>query len=805
MQDLRHSFRRLIRTPGFSALAIATLALGIGASTAIFSIVEGVLLRPLDYRAPGQLVWLRETTPSFGQAPLPINASHFLTWRERATSFAALSVLDHGSAALTGSDRPEQLALAGVSANFFELLGVSPALGRSFFTEEETAGRNRVLVISDALWRRVFAADPAIVGRTISLDHEPHTIVGVLPARFQHPHVTARGIGSVGAPNPDLFRPKVFSAEELKERFGRHNYGTIGRLKPAVTVEAAEAELNEIGAQIVREIGMNNTILRALVLPLHEAVVGQSRTGLLVLFAAVTSVLLIACVNLTNFLFAQAERRRQESAVRQALGASRGRLVRQALTDTLLVAGIGGVLGIGLAWAGLGLLLRVAPGDLPRLDEVRLDGGVLGFAIGLSLFTGLLFGVAPAWRLARTDPQQALAAGSRALAGGGGRRLSSVLVAAEVALSLVLLTTAALLAGSFARLLQTDKGFHAPNVLSAEVAIPVAKYREPAQRIAFFEQVVERLGSMPGVRSATMINSLPLQGETWVDKAAVAGDPRPLAEKTDTNVRFITGAYFEMLDIPLRAGRTFAPADRQKKVTIISETLAERLWPGENPIGRRLERWAGDEFEVIGVAGDVRPAPHRAPVPTMYRGYWDWPPRRMLVVVRTVGDPRAAAGMIRAAVRDIDADVPVPVLRTMDDVLSASVAQQRFQVMLAATFAGAALLLTALGIYGVVAYSVTRRRKEFGIRMAFGAAPAAVQCLLLRQSLAPVLAGLVGGIAAALAVARVLQSLLYETRATDPLVLATVSLALVVVAAVACYLPGRQSTRIDPVESLRAE
>lgn len=805
MLSLRHAFRRLSKTPAFTALAVLTLALGIGASTAIFSIVNGVLLQPLAYREPGQLVWLRESTPTFGAAPLPINAYHFLAWRERATSFAALSILDANAVTLTGLDRPEQLGLASVSSGYFELLGVAPALGRAFAPEEAAAGRNRVVVISDALWRRDFAADSAILGRSILVDHEPHVVIGVLPASYRHPHMTGSAIGSPGPANPDLFRPKVFAADELREKFGRHNYGAIGRLKPGVTLDQATAELNQIGAGLVAEAAIPNGVLRGIVLPLQEAIVGHSRRGLWVLFAAVTSVLLIACVNLTNFLLAQAESRKPEAAVRQALGASRGQLMRQALTETLLVAGLGGVLGVLTAKLGLMLLLAHAPANLPRLGEVQLDSTVLLFALGVSLATGLLFGLAPAWRLARSDPQQALSSGARTVAGASGRRLSHTLIAFEVAASVVLLVTAALLAGSFARLLRAEKGFHAPAVLSATVTIPHATYSKPEQRLAFFENLLTALSVAPGVSDAAMINALPLQGETWVDKAAVAGDPRPLEEKTNANVRFINGSYFQTLGIPLRAGRVFALSDRSRRVAVISESLAQALWPGQDPIGRRLERNPGDEFEVVGVAGDVRVAAHRAPVPTMYRPYWDWPPHRMVIAVRAVGDPRSAAGALRDAIRALDRDVPIPAMHTMDDVMSDSVSSQRFQLLLAGVFAGAALLLTALGIYGAVAYSVSRRRKELGIRMAFGAPPSAVKRLVLRQGLAPVLFGLGVGTFAALATGRVLSSLLYETHASDPLALGSVAVLLTTVAALACYLPSRHATRIDPVESLRAE
>lgn len=805
LTDFRFAFRQLRKSPGFTLVAVLTLALGIGACTAIFSVVNGVLLRPLAFRQPQQLVWLRETMPAYGPQALPVNARHFLAWRERATSFDGLSIVEPRTAILTGVSQPEQLGLIGVSANCFELLGTPPALGRSFLPEEETDGHQRVVVISDALWRRDFAADPALVGRAILLDGAPHTVIGVLPADFHFPQTHELSGGS-GPANPDVFRPKVFSSGDLLDLLGRHNYGTIARLKPGVTAVDAETELNGLANQIVREAGRPDAILRANVVPLQEAIVGQSRRGLLVLFAAVTSVLLIACVNLMNLLLARAERRQHESAVRQALGASRAQLLRAALAETMIIAVTGGLLGVALAHDGLALLLKLAPADLPRLADVHVDPGVLFFALIVTLATGLLFGVAPAWRLACSDPQQALSAGGRSLTGGvRTRRWSNTLVATEVALSVVLLALAALLGGSFARLLRAEQGFRAPTVLSAKVVIPSAKYSEPAQRLAFFEQVVDRLAATPGITAAAVVNTLPLQGENWVDRAAVPGDLRPDGGNPGVNVRFISPAYFQTMGLPLRAGRAFDARDHGRKVMIISEQVARLLWPGQDPVGRRLERIAGEEYEVIGVASDVRASADRAPVPTVYRPHWDWPMLGMNLVAQAAGDARAAGGAIRAAIQSVDRDVPIPAFHTMDDILGGSVAQQRFQMLLAGVFAAAALLLTALGIYGVVSYSVARQQKEIGVRIAFGATSSAIHAHVLRHGMRPVLFGLVAGLATALAGGRVLNSLLFETHASNPATLAAVAAVITLIALAACYLPSRRATKVDPIEALRAE
>lgn len=805
MNEFRVAFRRLTKTPGFTSVAILTLGLGIGASTAIFSIVNGVLLRPLGYAEPDRLVFLRESTPSFGREPIPVSANHFRTWQERAGSFTLLSVIESRIASLTGSEQPELVEAANVSAGFFAVLGTPLTHGRGFLPEEETAGREKVVVITAALRQRHFGVEPDVIGRTLLLDREPHTVVGVLPAGFQFPQTRTR-IGGAATAGPEVFKPKVFSDRELRETIGSHNYGVIGRLRPGVSAAAAQTELNEIGLQIARDAGQPGTILRADVTPLHEAMVGRSRRGLLVLFAAVASVLLIACVNLMNFLLAQAERRQAEAAVRQALGASRGHLIRGALTEAMLVAIAGGALGVALAYAGLALLLQHAPADLPRVHEVRIDSGVLLFALGSSFLTGLLFGLAPAWRLARSDPQQALSAANRTLASGkNSRRWTDLLVTTEVTLSVVLLAVAALFGGSFVRLLRTEQGFRAPTVLSASLVIPYAAYTTPEQRFAFFEHVVERLAATPGITGAAMVNTLPLQGENWVDKAAVAGDPRPMAEKPNANVRFISPDYFHTMGLPLRAGRAFDERDRGRKVMIISETLAQLLWPGQDPLGRRIDRWINDEFEVIGVAADVRTSADRAPVPTVYRQHRDWPPLRMIIVARAADDAYSAAGAFRAAIQSVDANVPIPALHSMDEILDQSLAQQRFQLLLVAVFAGSALLLTILGIYGVVAYAIARRQKELGIRIALGATPAAVRALVMRRGMRPVVLGLTAGLALTLAGGRVIDSLLFETRTTDPALLAAVAGLLTLSALAACHLPGRRASRVDPIEALRAE
>jgi len=805
--DLRQATRTLWREPGFAAVSVLTLALGIGANTAIFSIVNGVLLRPLEYREPERLMALREVFPAMAQTypTIPVSACHFTEWRNRSSSFESLSLLDPAVGNLTGSGEPERLEVIRVSANLFDTLGVRPRWGRGFLPGEDQWGRDRVVVISESLWRRRFHADPALIGRTVTLDGENHVVVGVLAAGFRFPAAPSSTIGHAVAIHPDIYKPKAFPQDELAELIGMFNYDVIGRLKPGVSREQAVAELNVLVAQIVKRSG-EKIEMRAVAIPLRDSIVGASRRGLLVLLGAVGSVLLIVCLNLANLALARAERRGRESAIRTALGASRGRLVPHALIESLLIALVGGVLGVAVASAGLGALVASAPVEIPRLESVTLDARVFGFALAITALTGILFGLAPAWRAASADPQQALKAGGRtASVGSGAARLRGALVAAEVGLGTVLLVTATLLMGSFTRLMRADKGFQAPAVLAADVSIPWSKYSQSEQRNAFHDRVLAQLRSQAGVRLAAISTALPLQGETWVDSAVVPGDSRPMSQRPVVNVRFVSPDYFRTMGIPMRAGRTFSENDRTRKVAIVSEGLAGVLWPGQDPVGRKLTRGGDDLYEVIGVVGDVRAEAHKAPVAMVYRTYWEWAPRSVVLVARAEGDPRSITGAVRAAVRAVDADVPVAKMRTMQQILEDSVATRRFQMTLAAVFAGTALLLAGLGIYGVVSYSVARRTNEMGIRMALGAESLHLYGMVLRQGMAPVALGLVAGVAGSLAAGRVLASLFYEICARDPLTIGAVAILLTLVALAACTLPARRATRVDPLVALHYE
>jgi len=803
--DLRYAARTLRREPAFAAVAILTVALGIGANTAIFSIVNGVLLRPLPYAEPARLVALREVVPSVARSypTLPVNAWHFLEWRKRTKSFERLSVTDPGTVTLTGGREPEQLDSMRVSADMFQTLGVSAAMGRAFVEGEDLDGHDGVVVISHGLWTRRFNGDASVIGRGIRLNSRPFTVVGVLPAWFQFPTLSVLGVGKSNVAQPDVFLPMVFTKDELGELMGRFNYNVIARLRPGVQPSQANAELNVV-ARDLQKVAGEQIDLHALVFPLLDSMVGKSKRGLMVLLGAVGAVLLIVCVNLANLMLARSERRSREAAIRTALGASRGRLMWQAIDEALLLAAVGGVLGVGVAAGVVRLLVRIAPADIPRLADVTPDVRVFLFAFGITALTGLLFGLAPAWRTTRVDPHASLKAGSRSATGSvGGMRVRSMLVTAEVGLSAVLLVTAALFMSSFLRVIRSEKGFRAPAAISADVQLPLATYKTDEDRNQFYRRLLERVSAQPGVLSAGIVTALPLEGETWIDDISVPGETRSDWSNPSANVRFVSPDYLRTMGIPLRAGRTFRDSD-SIDVVIVSEGLAGILWPGQNALGRKVSD-GGRVREVIGIAGDVRAESDKPAVSMVYRVYWDWSPSHVKLVARSAGDPRSIVGAMWAAVRGIDRDIPLAKIRTMSEVLDVSVAERRFQVVLTAAFAATALLLASLGIYGVVSYSVTRRINEMGIRLALGAQASQVGLLVLRQAMMPVLAGLAIGLTAAVAFGRILASLLYGVSPRDPATIGTVVALLAFTGLAACLVPVRRAVRVDPLTSLRDE
>ena len=800
--DLSHAVRCLLREPGFTVPAILMLGLGLGATSAVFSLVNGVLLKPLPYAQPDRLVSIREIIPSIARLypSLPVNARHFVEWRKSCPSLESMSVFQPGTLNLTGWGEPERLDAAIVSANLFRVLGVRPAQGRDFRDEEEQEGKDTVALLTDGLWRRRFHADPSMVGRTISLNGRAHTVVGILAPDFRFPDRNAFAIRQEVAAHAEVFVPKVFAKDELEQFLGTHNYAVIARLRSGASREQAVSQLEAVQARMETLAG-EKINLRALAIPLLETVAGKSRRGLLVLMCAMAALLLIVCVNLANLLLARSERRSREFAVRAALGATRGALIRHGLAESLLLAFGGGLLASGVAAVGVGLLKAYAPAGIPRLDEVALDGRVMGFAAMLVAVTTLLFGFLPAWRASCGDPQDTLRSATRgATASSGAIRLRRVLVASEVGLSAALLILAGMLLHSFVRLIRADKGFRAPTVLAVDIGLSGDKYQPEAGRDGFYRRLFAALSAQPGVQAAAISSALPLQGETWIDGVSANGGASP---EFSVNVRFVSPDFFRAMGIPLRAGRPLGESDRGHQRAVISSRLAASLWPGRDPLGRRFTRGNNQWFEVIGVAGDVRAEADQTPVAMMYRGYWDWMPFRTVLVARAAGAPQSVAGALRAAIHAADLDVPVPPMRTMSEVFDLSVGTRRFQMFLAGGFALMALLVASFGIYAVVSYSVARRTSELGIRAALGARAGDLYGLILWQGMAPVVVGLLAAAAAAVTFGRVLSSLLYEVDGRDPLTIALVAALFGLVSLVACLIPARRASRLDPLDALR--
>jgi predicted permease len=811
-QDVRLALRMLRKSPGFAAAALATLALGIGANTAIFSVVYATLLKPLPYAEPGQLVSVSAFIPQlrsrFPSMPLP--APVFVWFRRSVSLFSGMSALYPAGFNLTGAGEPERLSGARVSANFFSLLGIQAERGRTFAPEEDEPGRDRVVVISHGLWVRRFGADPGILSRTLSLDGQSHAIIGVMPAALLFP--ANRQLHSLVAfgPHTDIWKPIAFTEDEL-QNWSNWNRAVIARLKPGATPAQARQEMDALVDAYLRQAGPvldPDSVPRTLVVPLHEVFAGQARQGLLMLLGAVGLLLGIACVNLANLLLARMSARSREFAVRAALGAPRGRLVRQLLTESLVIAAMGAAAGVLIAHWGTRLLVSIAPSSSPAMSSARLDVPALLFTMAVAIVAAVGFGLAPAIDAARRNLHGNLAARGAAHGVRAGR-LRYVLVTAEVALCTGLLAAAGLLLHSFVNVMSVEKGFAVEKILATELALPEREFSEP-RMVAFYRDLAERVRALPGVISAGAVSICPLTAE-WENS--------PVFLETDTGGRLdrptvlhhsVTGDYFAAMGIPLLAGR--AIEDREPAaVAVVSAGLARRLWPGEplaRAVGRRVKLGAlnAPPATVVGVSGDVREeALERAPETAVYRPLSQAPRGEMTLVVRAAQEPEALAAAIRAEVWKLDKNLPISSMRTMREIVSASVVERRFQMTLIVLFAVLSLALAVVGIYGVVGYSVAQRTQEIGLRMALGAQQADVLRSVLGQGLRPVAAGLAMGLALAVGAAVSIRSLLFGVEPLDPASLGGVACVLLLTAALACYLPARRAARIDPVTALRSE
>lgn len=803
--DVRYACRLFLRRPVFSLAATLTLALGLGANIAIFSVTQAVLLRPLPYPDPSQLVKLRGTSPRMSR-PSNLSLPDVRDFARDARSFEELGA--HGSVGtmtLTGTGEPERVAALGVSSAYFRVLRARPALGRLFLAEEDRPSPPDVVVISDGLWRRRFGADPAVVGRVIQLNAGGATVIGVLPPDFAHPELNPTGPPDVWS----LLDPD----ERMSSRSGRY-VRAIGRLQSGVTIGQARAELASIAERLEREHPIDNLGAGVFVAPLKDDLVGDLRTALTVLLVAVAFVLLIACANLANLLIALGASREKELAIRAALGAGRRRLVRQLLVESALLGLAGGAGGLFVAWLAVDVLPVVGPALPAGYWKVGIDGPVLAFALALSLVTGLVFGLAPAFQASRSD-SQALREGPRGSSATGLRAAARRgLIAAEVALSLILLVGAGLLLRSFARLVRVDPGFSRPaQVLTLQLALPLARYPEGTQ-IPFYDRLYARVAALPGVEHVGGVNILPLSGGYSCDAVQIEDHPVPEAQRPCAEARSASPGYFSAMGIPHIRGRVFEHRDTvdSPSVAVISETMARRFWPGEDPIGRRFtyRRGAPDDRasrEVIGIVADVKhlSLADEAP-PEFYTPQTQIPSyHAMTLTIRTAADPAAIGPAVRSSLSEMDAQVPIYNMRTLDRVLSVSVAASQFRTLLLGAFAGVALLLALVGIYGVVAHAVSERTQEIGVRMALGAHGLDVLRMMLGQGLRPIGAGLLAGLAGAAALSRLMTSLLYDVSPTDPLTIGGVAALLFCTALLAAYIPARRASRIDPIVALRSE
>jgi putative ABC transport system permease protein len=818
-QELRFGIRLLLKHPGFSTVAILTLALGIGANSAIFSVVDAVIFRPLPFNEPGRLVAVWEQDLKKGGDHDSVMAANYLDWKSRNHVFEEMGAYAGASVNLTGTAEPERIRGARVSATLFNLLGVAPEVGRAFLEDEDQPGQPRVVIIGNKLWKRNFGGDRELIGRTITLNNQDYTVIGVMPAGFELPLNE----------DSEVWTPIAFTPQELTLR-NSHYLKVLGRLKPGVTLEMANSEMTAVAAQLEQDFPKSNDGTGAAVFSLHSEIVGQVKTPLLIFLGAVAFILLIACANVANLMLARAASRQREIAVRMALGASRWRLIRQMLIESVVLGLVGGAFGLLIALWGIEFLSSIAQQtSAPRAKTIGLNGRVLFFTFVASILTSLIFGSVPALQASKPDLNDALKEGGRSSGGLRRSRIRNLLVISEVALAFMLLVGAGLLINSFARLRAVDPGLKPQNVLTMNISLPRQKYTQAEQVIDFHRQLLEKVKALPGVLYSGKITSLPYGGSTtgfgYTVDSPLAGDKAISLVSQQASPEL-----FRALGIPLVAGREFneRDVDGAPAVTIVSDSLAKRFWPDEDPIGHRI-KWGNKEFgspwmTVVGVVGDVRlkgldtpprptvytpdlqlGEPVKTPVSVTLRDLMTEDARSIELVVSSTGNVDSLANAVRGAVWSVDRNQPITRVRTMEQVLADTMIVQRFTTWLLAIFASVALMLAAAGIYGVISYSVSQRTHEIGIRMALGAEREDVLKLVLGKGMISALIGLGIGIAGAIGLTRFMSSLVFKISVTDPVTFAVIALLLLLVAAAACYFPARRATKVDPIEALRCE
>src|SRR5215471_1629031 len=810
-QDFRYALRQLRKNPAFAAVAVLTLALGIGANTAIFSVVNGVLLKPLPYKEPDRLVRVWHVPPAKSFPGIPtftVSAANFLDWQNQNHVFDRMTIYSFRNFTVTGSGNPLQVNACAVSATFFPLLGVEPLLGRTLLPEEDQQGKANVVVLSYRFWREHFGANPGVVGQHITLDGQNFLVAGVMPAEFRIPDFA------------QLWTPMAWTDKERAVR-GEHHYVVMARLKNGVDLKAAQAEMNTISARLEQQYPEDDRGWGATVRPLQADIVGDVRPALLVLLGSVAFVLLIACVNVANLTLAKTFSRQKEIAIRTAMGASSARVLRQILVESVLLAVTGGAVGLLYAHFGVRLIMAFLADKVPHSAEVGLNLTVLLFTVIVSVVTGILAGVLPGLRLSRPNVNQALKQGlGRTDSDTGGHSTRTTLVIVEVALSLVLLFGAGLMIRSFQQLQRVNPGFDSENVMTMTLAVARSQFPTPPQQIAFYQQVLDRVHTLPGVQSAGVVDNVPLDGGGSHQPIAIEGRPAlAMADQPEVDVRIATPGYLSSMRIPIVRGRDFNDSDAASRpgVVLISETMAREFWPGENPVGKRLTLtfFPGVVREIVGVVGDVkmdgldqtRPSsslyvPLAQLTPTSLAEWQSFP---MILVIRTANDPAAIVSAATNTVHEINSDIPVRDVLSMNAVMANSVGQQRFNMLLLGAFGVLALLLAAIGIYSVLSYSVRRRLQEIGIRLALGAKLDDVLRMVVFEGMKPVIFGVALGIAGAFALGRLLASLVFSVRPTDPITFFAAAALLAIISLFACVIPAYRATRVDPIAALRYE